>query len=81
MLIVTNLRAMATMMAVVEAQTPETGPDRGTSKNSWVANQIGGEVNYHGASIDNGSLRLGVSVAGGALGTPCRGAFYDNDAP
>ena len=86
--IVTNLRAMATMMTVLDAQTPETGPDRGTSENSWITDQIGGEVNYHGASIDNGPSRVGVSVPGGALarpaakpGTPCRGVLYNNDAP
>ena len=86
--IVTNLRAMATMMSILEAQTPETGPDRGTSEASWITDQIGGEVNYHGASIDNGLARVGVSVAGGSLarprakpGTPCRAALYNNDAP
>lgn len=85
--IVTSLRAMATMMAVLEAQTPETGPDRGSSESSWITDQIGGEVNYHGASIDNGSSRVGVSLAGGALarptarpGAPCRGELYNNDA-
>jgi hypothetical protein len=86
--IVTNLRALATMMAVAEAQTPETGPDRATSENSWITDQIGGEVNYHGARVYSGSSVVGASVADGVLarptakpGTPCRGMLYNNDAP
>ena len=86
--IVTNLRAMATMMAVAEAQTPETGPDRGTSAYSWTTDQIGGEVHYHGASVNSGSSRVGASVGDGVLvrpaskpGTPCRGMLYNNDVP
>jgi hypothetical protein len=42
--ITTNLRALATMMDVSEAQVPETGPDRGTSEYSWTTDQIGGEL-------------------------------------
>ena len=86
--IVTNLRAMATMMTVAEAQTPETGPDRGTSAYSWTTNQIGGEVNYHGYKVYRGASLVGDSVVGGALarpaarpGTPCRGTLYNNNAP
>lgn len=86
--IVADLRAMATMMAILDAQTPETGPDRATSESGWITDQIGGEVNYHGARINRGSSPVGDSVAGGALarpdtspGTPCRGAIYGNDAP
>ena len=85
---VTNLRALATMMDVAEAQTPETGPDRATSESSWITDQIGGEVNYHGATVDRGSLAVGTSVPDGVLvrpaakpGTPCRGMLYNNDAP
>ncbi|MGB8063863.1 MAG: hypothetical protein WCF26_18360 [Candidatus Sulfotelmatobacter sp.] len=86
--IVTNLRALATMMDVADAQEPENGPDRGTSEYSWTTDQIGGEVNYHGARVDRGSSLVGASVADGVLvrpasrpGTPCRGILYDNDAP
>ena len=86
--IVTSLRAMATMMTVAEAQTPETGPDRGTSESSWITDQIGGEVNYHGATVNRGASQVGTSVPGGVLarpaakpGAPCRGALYNNNAP
>jgi hypothetical protein len=34
--VITNLRALATMMDVAEAQIPESGPDRGTSEYSWT---------------------------------------------
>jgi hypothetical protein len=46
--VITNLRALATMMDVAEAQFPESGPDRGTSEYSWTTDQIGGEVDYRG---------------------------------
>ena len=84
----TSLRAMATMMSVLEAETPETGPDRGTSESSWITDQIGGEVNYHGATVNRGALQVGTSVPGGVVaqpaarpGAPCRGALYNNGAP
>lgn len=86
--IVTDLRALATMMAVIDAQVPETGPDRATREDSWVTDQIGGEVNYHGASIYRYSTMVGTSQPDGALarpasnpGEPCRGARYNNDSP
>jgi hypothetical protein len=86
--VVTNLRALATMMDIAEAQTPETGPDRATSESSWITDQIGGEVNYHGATVDRGSVAVGASVPDGVLvrpaskpGTRCRGAVYNNQAP
>jgi hypothetical protein len=44
--VVTNLRALASTMAVHEAQLPENGPDRGASENSWTTDPIGGEVVY-----------------------------------
>lgn len=87
--VVTNLRALATMMDVSEAQVPESGPDRGTSEYSWTTDQIGGEIAYHGrGAIVNGSHVVGYSEAGGALvqvssrpGTKCRGAVDGNDQP
>jgi hypothetical protein len=85
--IVTNLRALAGMMDVADAQTPQNGPDRGTSEYNWTTVQIGGEVNYHGmGAISNGSEIVGHSVADGVLvrvtarpGTNCRGEMDGND--
>jgi hypothetical protein len=85
----TSLRAMASMLDVNEALIPDTGPDRGTSEASWVTNQIGGEVVYHGASVVNGSTVVGHPLLGGGVlvrisarpGTKCRGEAYGDDRP
>src|SRR5579863_436297 len=63
----TNLRALATMMAVSEAQVPESGPDRGTSENEWTTDQIGEEVVYRGAVVTQGSNVVGNSVLGSGV--------------
>lgn len=85
--IVTNLRAIASLMDVHAAEIPSGGPDRGTSESSWVTEQIGGETNYHGGwPVTNGSEVVGKSLlSGGVLtrvsarpGSPCRGEIYDN---
>jgi hypothetical protein len=60
--VTTNLRALASMMEVDEAQVPETGPDRGTSEFDWNTIQIGGEAAYHGSVITNGFRTVGKSV-------------------
>jgi hypothetical protein len=83
----TNLRALATMMDVSEAQIPESGPDRGTSENEWTTDQIGGEVVYRGGVVAHGSNVVGNSVLGSGvlvhlssrLGTKCRGDLAGND--
>jgi hypothetical protein len=85
--ITTNLRALATMMAVSAAQVPESGPDRGTSQNQWTTDQIGGEIVYGGGVVANSSNIVGHSVLGsGALarararpGTECRGDIADDN--
>jgi hypothetical protein len=87
--IVTNLRALASMMAIEEAQLPETGPDRGTPWNVWTTNQIGGEVVYRGGGPVADGLRLvgeptddGVLVRVSANTTGnCRGDVAGNDRP
>ena len=87
--ITTNLRAMASMMDVYEAQIPSSGPDRGTSDNSWTTNQIGGEVVYRGGGpVARGLQAVGKPVPNGVLartsarsGTPCRDEIGDNDRP
>ena len=58
----TNLRALASMMEVNEAQVPQTGPDRGTTEFDWNTIQIGGEAAYHGSVITNGFRTVGKSV-------------------
>lgn len=86
--VVTNLRALANMMAVADAQIPMTGPDRGTSEADWVTEQIGGDLNYHGAYVTNGSTELGQSLLGNAVlahvrtgrGANCRGDTEGNDS-
>src|SRR5579863_2378515 len=85
--IATNLRALASMMAVEAAQVPDTGPDRGTSQNAWDTDQIGGEVVYRGGGpVANGLRFVGEPTYGGVLvhvsakpGTPCRGEIEGND--
>jgi hypothetical protein len=83
----TNLRALATMMDVSEAQIPETGPDRGTSENTWTTDQIGGEVVYRGGVVAQGSDIVGKSVLGSGVlvhvaakpGLKCRDEVDGND--
>lgn len=87
--VITNLRALATMMDVAEAQIPESGPDRGTSEYSWTTDQIGGEVDYRGGgAIVHAAEIVGHSVPDGVLvrvsskpDTKCRGEIYGNDRP
>jgi len=83
----TNLRALATMMDVSEAQVPESGPDRGTSENEWTTDQIGGEVVYRGGIVAQGRNIVGNSVFGGGVlvhvssrpGMKCRSEVAGND--
>jgi len=88
--ITTNLRALATMLDVSQAQIPESGPDRGTSENEWTTDQIGGEVVYRGGGIvAHGSTVVGHFVSGSSVlvraasrpGAKCRGEVAGNDQP
>lgn len=87
--VVTNLRALADMMDVSQAQTPTAGPDRGTSSADWVTEQIGGDLNYHGTYVTNGSTVVGKSMVGDGVlvqvrsgpGETCRGDVAGNDQP
>lgn len=84
-----NLRAIASMMEVAEAQVPIAGPDRGTSEADWTTVQIGGQVVYRGGGpVANGLRSVGVPTAGGILapalsaaGSRCRAEVDDNDRP
>jgi hypothetical protein len=85
--ITTDLRAIASMMEVSDAQVPESGPDRGTPQYRWTTDQIGGEVNYGGGSgVAHGSYIVGESVPPGVLvrvssapGMKCRGEADHNN--
>ena len=87
--ITTNLRALASMMEVAEAQLPNTGPDSGTSEYEYVTNQIGGDVVYgRGGLVANGLQVVGISTPNGVLarvtskpGSMCRGEVGGNDLP
>jgi hypothetical protein len=85
----TNLRALASMMEVEEAQVPISGPDRGTSQNAWTTTQVGGDVVYRGGGpVVSGSQVVGEPAANGVLvrvrsgpGTKCRSEVSENDRP
>lgn len=87
--VTTNLRALANLMDVSEAQIPESGPDRGTSEYDWTTDQIGGEVAYRGGGVvQHGSDAVGQWIGNGALvnvsarrGAKCHGEVDGNDRP
>ena len=87
--ITTNLRAVASLMEVDEAQIPLTGPDRGTPEEAWTTTQIGGDAVYRGGGPVVGEFGdVGKPVNGGVLARlsanperGCRGAVDANDAP
>lgn len=85
----TNLRALASMMEIEDAQTPKTGPDHGTPENAWTTVQIGGDVVYRGGGpVANGLQVVGTPTANGVLvrtaskpGSKCRSDLGSNDLP
>ena len=85
----TNLRALASLMEVEEAQIPKTGPDRGTPEEAWTTVQIGGDVVYRGGGpVANGLRVVGAPTTNGVLvrvagkrGTKCRGDLGGNEQP
>jgi hypothetical protein len=83
----TNLRALASMMEVEEAQEPESGPDRGISPVDYTTSQIGGEQVYRaGGPVARGITTVGEPTPYGVLGKlnsnpPCRAAIAGNDHP
>jgi len=85
--ITVDLRALASMMEVEDAQIPSTGTDRGTPWAWMTTNQIGGEVVYgQGGPVMNGSRSVGGAAPGGVLvhlsakpGSMCQGETGDDD--
>lgn len=87
--IATNLRAIASMMDVDEAQEPKFSPDYGTPSTAYPTVQIGGEAVYRGGGhVMHGNQIVGEPVLGGGVlvtvssrpGTPCRGEIAGNTA-
>jgi hypothetical protein len=87
--VTTVLRAMASYMAVEEAQIPPTGPDEGTPTNAWTTVQIGGDVVYRGGGpVASGLEKVGKPVNHGVLSQvtenpegQCRGEIDGNNNP
>jgi hypothetical protein len=87
--VVTNLRALASMMEVGDAQVPPSGPDRGTPSAWTTRNLIGGEVAYgEDAPVARGNDIVGRALAEGVLvpvaanrESGCRGEVAGNDRP
>jgi hypothetical protein len=90
--IVTNLRALAGFVEVLEAQTPVTAPGESDVYRWLTTVQVGGDVVYGEegpvASHKNSAEIIGKSVPYGVLvrvsakeGTQCRGPVDGNDSP
>lgn len=82
----TNLRALASMMEVQQAQVPPSGPDRGTPWAWTTRNLIGGEVAYgQGGPVARGTDTVGHALVDGVLvrvernsARGCRGEIAGN---
>jgi len=90
--IVTNLRAIAGFMEVLDAQTPTTAPGEGDNFYALTTVQVGGDVVYGvGGPVttaENSDQVVGKASADGVLGqvrakegTKCRGAIDGNNFP
>ena len=83
----TNLRAIAGMMAVDEAQIPEEEASRGLTPETWTTQQIGGDMVYRGGGpVARGMDYVGEPTPYGARGkltanSPCRGAVAGDERP
>jgi len=84
----TNLRAVASYLAVQEAQIPEEMASRGMTPDNWTTQQIGGEQFYRGGPVSSGMATVGQTTPWGALdlprtqrGEPCRGSIGENRRP
>jgi len=84
-----DLRAVASLLEVEEAQVPEDMSSRGLTPETWTTQQIGGDQVYRGG----GPVAVGVTAVGevtpwGALDLPrirpgesCRGAVGEATGP
>lgn len=87
--VTTDLRAIASFVAVERAQLPLGGADRGTSANAWTTVQIGGDIVYRGGGyVVAHQERVGKPVSGGVLSRlranqerGCSGTSDGNEAP
>jgi hypothetical protein len=85
--LITNLRAVASLLEVTDAQEPESGPDRATPPASYTTRQIGGEQVYRGGGpVARGITTVGEPTPYGVLGklnskAPCPAAIAGNDHP
>jgi hypothetical protein len=86
--IVTNLRAIASVMEIESAQTPETPSGFGTPSTWLTTRQVGGDEVYGvgGPVTDESNHTVGVAVFDGVLvhvrarpGAQCRGALDSED--
>jgi hypothetical protein len=67
--VVTALRAVASLVAVRDAQLPSRSPVRGESPANWTTVQVGGDVVYRGGGpVMHGDEIVGEPVYHGVLG-------------
>ena len=84
-----GLRAVASPLAVTNAQMPEDMSSRGLTPETWTTQQIGGDQVYRGGGpVAQGNEVVGKPVAYGVvghpqseLGEPCRAEVADNSRP
>jgi len=84
-----NLRALASLLEVEEAQIPEEMSSRGLTPETWNTQQIGGDQFYRaGGSVAVGETKVGKVTPWGALdlpraqpGMPCRATLGENIRP
>lgn len=85
----TDLRAIASFVAVGQAEVPEEGASRGITPEVATFEQIGGEQVYRGGgTVYRGNDLVGkptpygvLAVPRASFGNPCRGAVGQNAQP
>jgi hypothetical protein len=87
-LLTTDVRAIASFVAVEDAQLPDTGDDRGSPETAWTTIQVGGDSVYRGGGhVEGANGVVGEPVAGGVLSHiyaneqgGCRGPINAHDS-